>query len=143
MVGTSTDPTVISVIVVRADDVATALETNLTSDEHAVLRLTPPFSGRMRARLHIERGTYEETPQPIHVAPETLVDDKPAYPRPADTETQIREDPNRTYSVESHHDYHTERVTNWRQTIGDCIRDQAQISTPTEPHEVTVAVLGN
>ncbi|WP_436933734.1 hypothetical protein [Halovenus marina] len=78
----SPDPTVVSVVVVRAEDVVTALETNVTSGEHAVVRLTPPFSGRMRARLHVERGAYDETPRPVHIDPETVLDDPPPYPRP-------------------------------------------------------------
>lgn len=144
----SRDPTVVSVIVVRAEDVVTALETNLTSDNQAVVRLTPPFSGRMRARLHVERGVSEERPasaerpQPVHIDPETLLDDPPPYPRPAETEEQIRTDPDRTYSVATHHEYHTQRVTDWRQEIATCIRDRAPIEAPTGRHEVAVAVLG-
>jgi hypothetical protein len=139
----SPDPTVVSVVVVRAEDVVTALETNVTSGEHAVVRLTPPFSGRMRARLHVERGTYDETPRPVHIDPETIFDDPPAYPRPADTETQIRDDTNRTYSVDAHREYHTQRVADWRQTIPTCIRDRVEIPTPDGPHEVSIAVLGD
>jgi hypothetical protein len=148
MAGQSRDPTAVSVIVVRAEDVVTALETNLTSDEHAVVRLTPPFSGRMRARLHVERGAPEEQPtsaerpQPVRIDPAALLDDPPPYPRPAETEEQIRTDPDRTYSVATHHECHTQRVADWRQTIATCIRDRAPIEAPTGRHEVTVSVLG-
>ena len=51
----SEDPTVVRSLAVHADDVVQALETNARADGEveAILRVTPPFSGRMRARLHL------------------------------------------------------------------------------------------
>lgn len=50
------DPTVIRSLAVTSGDVVAALEMNRTSDDHAALRVTPPFSARMRARLHVDRS---------------------------------------------------------------------------------------
>ena len=141
----SPDPTVVHTVVVTADDLRSALETNRTSGEHAVLRLTPPFSGRMRARLHVELDDeYEQTPEPIHVEPRQLVDDSLAtYPRPADTEDELRADPEREYTVEAHREYHASAVEQWREQILDAVAPTATIETPTGPTTVDVSLLGN
>ncbi|GAA0258711.1 hypothetical protein [Halobaculum roseum] len=47
------DPAVIRQLAVTADDVLAALEARDRGRREAVLRITPPFSGRMRARLHV------------------------------------------------------------------------------------------
>lgn len=49
------DPAVVRSIAVTTGDVVAALELDRTSDDTATLRLTPPFSARMRARLHVDR----------------------------------------------------------------------------------------
>jgi len=43
-------------------------------------------------------------PQPLFIGPDRLVDDPPAYPRPADTEDELRADPDSSYTVERHHE---------------------------------------
>jgi hypothetical protein len=49
----SDDPATIRSVAVTVDDVLTALEARQRTDTRAVLRVTPPFAGRMRARLHV------------------------------------------------------------------------------------------
>jgi hypothetical protein len=141
----SPDPTVVHTVVVTAGDLTSALEANRTSGEHAVLRLTPPFSGRMRARLHVELDDeYEQTPEPVHVDPDRLVDDSlPKYPRPADTEDELRADSDREYTVERHHEYHAAVVEQWRTDTLDAVVSTATIETPTGPTTVDVSLLGN
>jgi hypothetical protein len=141
----SSDPTVIRSLSVTAEDVVTAVETNATSDRTAVLRVTPPFSARMRARLHVEvPGEYTgETPRPVHIDPKTLLDsDAPTYPRPADTEDEIRAATDLEYSVERHHEHHTARVSEWRKELPGAVRDGASIQTREGSHEVSISVLG-
>jgi hypothetical protein len=137
----SEDPSVIRSIAVTAEDVVTATETNKTSDRTAVLRVTPPFSGRMRARLHV-RQADDET-EAVHIPPATLLArDVPAYPRPAETEDEVRADSEREYSVESHRQYHEQAVQDWRAAIAETICDSASLPT-TDSHEVAVHVLGD
>ena len=142
--GELSDPTVIRSIAVSADDLVSALETNRTSSTEAVLRVTPPFSGRMRARLHVDLGTpYNQQPQPIHIRPRALVDETlPSYPEPAETEDELRTDPSTTYTVERHRRRHETAVEAWRQQVPDAVRDRTTIETTTGYHEVSVAVLG-
>lgn len=139
----SPDPTAIRSLAVTVEDIVSALEMNRTSTERAVLRITPPFSGRMRARLHVEiDGEYDQQPRPIHVDPDALVEDPPSYPRPADTEDELRSDSERTYSVERHHEYHTEAVERWRESVPAALKGRATIETRAGPTDVDLSYLG-
>lgn len=140
----SKDPSVIRSVAVTTADVVAAVEMNRTSGKRAVLRLTPPFSGRMRARLHVDLDQqYGDNPAPIYLDPDMLLaDDAPAYPRPAVTEDELRNDPDRTYTVERHHEYHAEVVDEWRDRIPDAICDAVTLEMPDDSTEVTVKLLG-
>jgi hypothetical protein len=157
----SPNPTVIRSIAVTTADVVAARELNLTSDDHAVLRVTPPFAARMRARLHVDRRddrtdrsddggvvggsddgrVVESGPQPVPVDPAQLLADPPSYPRPADTEDRLRADPERTYTVERHHECHAAAVEQWREALPESIRERVTLDTPDGSHEVTVRTL--
>ncbi|RNJ27478.1 hypothetical protein [Halosegnis longus] len=137
----SDSPTVIDRVVVHTDDIVTALEANVRRDAGAVLRITPPFSGRIRARLHLDgqEADYDD-PRPIHVAPELLVADVPAFPTPDDTDEQLREAGE--YSVERHRDAHAEAVDDWRRTVATSVLESTTIDTVEGSHEVSVVTLG-
>ena len=142
------DPTTVRSIAVTAADVVAALELNRTSSDHAVLRLTPPFSGRMRARLHVEheggpRREYAQDPRPIHIDPETLAPGAPPYPRPGETADRLRTDPEETYTVDRHHEYHASTVAQWRERVPTTVPDRVTLDTPAGPHEVAVSLLGD
>ena len=141
----STDPAVIRSIAVSADDLVTALETTETSSTEAVLRVTPPFSGRMRARLHIDRGTsYTDEPEPLHISPRSLVDDTvPSYPKPAETANELRSDPSVEYSVERHHARHRDAVEQWRKRVPEAVKEQATVETAAGSQTISVTVLGD
>lgn len=128
------DPTTIVSVAVTVDDVVTALETNWRTDCRVVLRITPPFSPRMRARLHRPNGTEDDA---VHLDPECLVDDPPSYPHP--DETRDQDDP---YAPERHHERHTAAVRAWREAVGEAVVDTVAIPTPAEPHRITVKPLG-
>ena len=139
----SDDPTVIRVLAVTTDDIVSALEGNERRGIGAVLRVTPPFSGRMRARLHIEgtEGDYDDPP-PLHVAPDRFVSFVPPFPSPDETEDAIRSDPTLTYSQELHRERHEAAVDAWRERVRDAVVEETTIETPRGPHEVRVAALG-
>jgi hypothetical protein len=137
------DPTAIVSIAVTVDDVVAAFETNLRSDRRTVLRITPPFSGRMRARIHrldadvADAGADGEA---IHLDPATLVADPPAYPEPDETADRLREAG--TYSPERHHDRHTEAVDEWRVAVRDAVVDTVDVPAGEDTHRVEVKPLG-
>jgi hypothetical protein len=136
-------PAEIRSLAVTGEDLVAAVETNRTTAREAVLRVTPPFSGRMRARLHVVHGETAASPRPLHVDPERLLGpDTPAYPRPADTGDELRTDSAETYTVDRHREYHAERVETWRGRLRETVRDRATIGTPAGPTEVDVHLLG-
>lgn len=139
------DPRRIRSIAVSAEDAVSAYEAGERSATHPVLRINPPFAGRMRARLHVP-GPEEPSgdPAPVHVDPAELFDPDllPAYPEPADTEAEIRADPDLEYSTELHHGRHVERVEEWREAATEAFAERVEIETPHGPHEVELKVLG-
>ena len=129
-------------LAVHAEDVVTALETTRRGDSGTVLRVTPPFSGRMRARIHVEHADeYDTSPEPIHIAPSRLVKNVPAYPTPDATEERLR-DSDIEYTVERHHERHTAAVSDWRERVADAIVESVVLDGEFGPHRVAVAVLG-
>ncbi|EMA51941.1 hypothetical protein [Halococcus thailandensis] len=130
-------------IAVHREDVVTALEANQQGDSGAVLRVTPPFSGRMRARLHVEHtDEYDATPAPIHVPPSRLVADPPTYPTPDATEERLRSDDDIDYTVDRHHERHAAAVASWRESVADAIAESVTLDGAFGSQRVAVTVLG-
>jgi len=121
-------------IAVHRDDVATALEAALRSDRAVVLRVTPPFSGRMRARLHslgagstedgdrVARTDTDDDPAPIHVDPRDLVAGVPPYPEVDETTAD-----NPDADVEARRERHTEAVESWRDAVRRSVVDAVEL----------------
>lgn len=140
---TGADPTVVRTLVVTTDDLVTALETNERRSAGAVLRVTPPFSGRMRARLHVEREADDyDPPEPVHVPPARLLESIPTLPTPDDTEDAIRADPSTTYSPELHRRRHATALERWRATVRKRVTDRATIETTYGEADVEIRTLG-
>lgn len=138
-----TDPTAIRSVAVTVDDVVTALEARRRSGRPTVLRVTPPFAGRMRARLHVEgtEAEYDSDPEPIHLPPANLIaDDAPAYPEVDETADELRAEG--AYSPESHRERHVGAVEAWRESVRAAVRDRVELETPAGSHEVEVKRLG-
>ena len=142
------DPTRIRSLAVTVEDVVTAVELNRTTSRRAVLRVTPPFNGRMRARLHVVLDADSvdrpaDTP-PIHLDPEALLTaDAPAYPTSTETEDELRDDPDETYTVDCHHERHVAAVNDWRANLADALCERITVQTSAGPHEIVVKSLGD
>jgi hypothetical protein len=138
------DPTVLRALAVAGPDLVSAVETNRTTGRTAVLRVTPPFSGRMRARLHVEGGErYESEPRPLHVPPARFLEDPPAPPRPADTEDELRADPATEYTVDRHRERHERALSEWRSALLETVRERTTVDTPAGEVSVRVSLLGD
>ena len=133
-------------IAVHREDVANALEATLRSDREVVLRVTPPFSGRMRARLHsleetdgLSAETVDaEAVSPIHIDPRDLVGDTPAYPEADQTASEYPD-----ADVETRREQHAKAVTVWREEIRNSVVSSVAIDgSGGTGHEVNVTVLG-
>ncbi|WP_136716170.1 hypothetical protein [Halorientalis salina] len=139
----SDDPSVIRSIAISVEDLVAALESARRNDRNAVLRVTPPFSGRMRARIHVEGAEGYEEPEPIHIDPSSLVGDSaPDYPTPVQTEDRLRADPDAEYSPDRHHERHTDAVAEWRGSVREHVVETITIDTQAGTHEIAVTVLG-
>ena len=138
MSGEPWGPEAIRSLAVTGEDVVAAVETNRTTDREAVLRVTPPFSGRMRARLHVVKA--EDDDATVHVPPTALVESPPAYPTPDVTADELRAREDDDYSVERHRQYHERRVDEWRATLLDHVVDS--LTHPAVDHDIEVTVLG-
>ncbi|KTG11252.1 hypothetical protein AUR64_04825 [Haloprofundus marisrubri] len=141
------DPTRIRSIAVTGDDVVAALEARRRKGVPAVLRVTPPFAGRMRARLHVaggegNYGDYGETTAPIHLGPERLVAAVPPFPDPDDTEDRLRAAGE--YSVDAHRTEHEAAVQRWRETAKEAVVDAValELDEGEGSHEIAVKRLG-
>ncbi|WP_121823366.1 hypothetical protein [Halostella salina] len=139
----SDDPSAIRSVAVTREDVVTALESNLRSDGRTVLRVTPPFSGRMRARLH-EMGTGEFVGEgdPVHLDPADLIESVPPYPDPATTEDEIRAAADAEYTTDRHRERHVEAVEDWRATVRSSLVDSVELPGEEGSRDVTVKALG-
>lgn len=141
----SDDPTDVRSLAVTASDVVTAYEATRRSGREAVLRVTPPFAARMRARLHVAGGegeSYGGATAPVHVPPSALVDEGsvPSYPEVDDTEDELRD--RGAYTPERHRERHRARVEAWRAAVREAIVDRAAIETPAGSHAVEIKRLG-
>nr|WP_188785699.1 hypothetical protein [Halobellus salinus] len=146
-------------LAVTESDVVDALEATARGNREIVLRVTPPFSGRMRARLHAvgvvgddsgggsEQATEadDETraaePAPVCIPPERFVADPPTYPTVDDTEDDLRASDN-AYSRERHRERHRTAVAEWRQTVRAKLVAAVTLRTDAGPTTVSVAYLG-
>ena len=133
-------------VAVHREDVANALEATLRSDREVVLRATPPFSGRMRARLHAldasgnggdERDDDADAPAPLHIDPRTLVESVPPYPEVDDTAAEHPD-----ADLEARRKRHAEAVEEWRETVRECVAEKVEIEVDGETRTVDVTALG-
>jgi len=134
----ASNPTDIRSIAVSGEDIVAAVETNRTSDRTAVLRVTPPYSGRMRARLHVrQRGDANDARQ-VLLPPDRLLDDEcPPLPHPDDTADALMS-ADSDFTVDRQHDCHVAAVESWRDTVLTHVRDEVQHPTREGPLAVSV-----
>lgn len=133
------DPRAIRSVAVTVDDVVAALEATRSANRNAVLRITPPFAGRMRARIHVAggEGAYDGDAEPIHLDPDSLVTDVPDYPTADETVAE-----GSANDLETRRQRHTERVEAWRETVRQRLRTEITIETPSGTVDVQLHSLG-
>lgn len=140
-------------IAVHREDVASALEATLRSDREVVLRVTPPFSGRMRARLHAvdagasdppgwkaasgEDGRDGDASAPIHVDPRDLVAEVPPYPEVDETAAAHPD-----ADLETRRRLHEEAVESWRERVRDSVVGSIELAVDGDSRAVDVTALG-
>jgi len=148
--GRDPGPDRIRSIAVHREDVANALEATLRSDREVVLRATPPFSGRMRARLHAldaggdaddgeDAGSVDgsDAPAPLHIDPRDLVAEVPAYPEPDETASEHPD-----ADLETRRERHAENVEAWRERVRERVGSTVEIEVDGEVRTVDVNAMG-
>ena len=137
----SDDPRRIRSLAVHRDDVVTAFEARERGGGTAVLRVLPPFAGRMRARLHVAEGKPDDE---IHLHPSAFVADPPPFPQVDDTEDRLRAAGE--YDLDRHREAHERAVERWRETLAARLRERITLPVGSveegDGHEVTVNYLG-
>lgn len=123
-------------VAVHTEDVLDALEARERTGRNVVLRMLPPFSGRMRARIHVVDGGDEAGA--VHFHPGVFVDPLPAYPQVDDTGDELREQGE--YDVEIHKESHEQAVAAWRETVRSRRREELRIRDPDVAETVTLQV---
>ncbi|RDI72959.1 hypothetical protein DWB78_00505 [Halopelagius longus] len=125
------------------DDVVTALEANQRRGTDAVLRVTPPFAGRMRARLHVEggEGEYGGEVTPLHIDPEAFLATNLPYPTVDETGDELRAS-EEAYTRERHRSRHAEAVERWRAAVRNSLAGSVTIPLDGDSHAVDVRYLG-
>jgi len=147
------DPRTVRSLAVTVPDVVAAYEAGRRSERRPVLRVTPPFAGRMRARLHDpgssadgdERDTdLDPDTGALHVPPSRFVDEDaiPAYPDPDDTEDALRADPDAEFTVERHRERHVDAVAAWRESVRASLVETVELRLGGSTYPVAVKTLG-
>lgn len=104
----------------------------------AVLRVTPPFHGRMRARLHVFRdvpGTDMAYCRPADLLADEVVAACPSFEDVADDPGDAETGPDERRAS------HAGAVESWRERAGDAIADEAVVERGDERVRVGVSVL--
>lgn len=138
----SDDPAAVETVVVSAADLVAAFEASHRSrDAETVLRMTPPFSGRMRARVHVVQGERPDDGRPVRIRAESLVEAAcPAPPEPDDVEDELRAAPTVTYTIDRHRERYRAALQEWRASVLDHVVEEATV--PATGGNVTISILG-
>ncbi|GAA0505292.1 hypothetical protein SAMN04488066_10119 [Halorubrum aquaticum] len=142
--GEGTDPTRIRSIAVHREDVANALEATLRTEKRVVLRVTPPYSGRMRARIHrVDDASMDGSDGAIHVDAAAFLETVPPYPEVDETAAEFPD-----ADVETRRERHAEAVAEWREAVREAVGGTVEIAIADgdtvgeRTHEVDVVALG-
>ncbi|MFA9416444.1 hypothetical protein [Natrinema sp. HArc-T2] len=134
------DPTAIRSLALSPADAADAYVYSQENPGEAVLRATPPFHGRMRARIHVYHVDDTELTGAVHVSPADLIADDVVADYP-DLESALPEadDPD---VADELRERHAEAVDEWQEQARESIVDNVTLETPDGPHRVAVKSLG-
>ncbi|MCU4742833.1 hypothetical protein [Natronoglomus mannanivorans] len=132
--GEGEDPTAIRSLAVSPEDVVDAFVYTRENPGTAVLRVTPPFHGRMRARLHVYRTDDTRATGAVHCAPadflaDELVDSYPTLEEHAgrpeaetESESEIEDERDEPDSDPDRiHEAYTAALEAWRERARESI----------------------
>ncbi len=139
------EPSAIRSIALSPDDAVNAYAYSRENPGEAVLRMTPPFHGRMRARIHVYRVDDTELTGAVHLSPADVIADDVVADYPdlesalvdADADAGANSD-----EADRIRERHAEAVADWQERAREAIVDAITLETDDGPHRVEVKTLG-
>ncbi|RQG96620.1 hypothetical protein [Natrarchaeobius chitinivorans] len=129
------DPTSIRSLAVSAEDVVDAYAYSRENPGDAVLRVTPPFHGRMRARIHVYRIDDAQLTDAIHVSPDAIIEDDATTAYPEFVDDHGEGDQVDTETIRTRH---AEAIESWRVRARNAIVDEVELETDDGRHRVEI-----
>ncbi|SEP61448.1 hypothetical protein [Natrinema salaciae] len=133
------DPSAIRSLALSPADAADAYVYSRENPGEAVLRVTPPFHGRMRARIHVYHVDDTELTGAIHLSPDDVIADEVLDDYP-DLESRL--DDAATEDADRIRERHAAAVADWQARAREAIVDAATIETDDGSHRVELKSLG-
>ncbi|MFC6769228.1 hypothetical protein [Natrinema soli] len=147
------DPSAIRSIALSPDDAVDAYAYGRENPGEAVLRVTPPFHGRMRARIHVYRVDDTELTGAVHLSPAEIIEDDVVAEYPdlesaradADDDSDADDDPDEATDSEETdriRERHAEAVEGWQERAREAIVQTVALETDDGSHRVELKTLG-
>ncbi|WP_265108410.1 hypothetical protein [Halosolutus halophilus] len=133
------DPSVIRSLAVSPDDAVDAFVYSQENPGDAVLRVTPPFHGRMRARIHVYRVDDTELTGAVHLSPADILEDDVVAEYPRLEAALADADPDDADRIRERH---AEAVAAWQDRAREAIAGSVTLETDDGPHRVELKRLG-
>ncbi|MCU4751544.1 hypothetical protein OB919_06060 [Halobacteria archaeon AArc-curdl1] len=136
------DPRVIRSIAVTADDVLDAFVYTRENPATAVLRVTPPFHGRMRARIHVFQIDDSSVTGALHLEPARLLEDEVVAAYPSLEPGAAMDESEGTNEGATKFEHYADAVDDWRTGARSAIIDSISLDEDAnDDHRVSVSVL--
>jgi hypothetical protein len=145
------NPSAIRSIALSPDDVVDAYAYSRENPGEAVLRVTPPFHGRMRARIHVYRVDDTELTGAVHLSPAEIIEDNIVAEYPdlestrANADADADDDPDEATDSEETdriRERHAEAVEAWQERAREAIVQAVTLETGDCSHRVELKTLG-
>lgn len=133
------DPTAIRSIALSPGDAASAYAYTQENPGEAVLRVTPPFHGRMRARIHVYRDDDAHVTGSVHVPPGAVIADDVVDEYPSLEANLEDADPSETEQVRKRH---ADAVEEWQDRARESIVDAVSLALENGSHRVEIKRVG-
>lgn len=137
------DPSAIRSVALSPEDAVDAYVYSRENPGDAVLRATPPFHGRMRARIHVYQVDDTELTGAVHISPADVIADDVIATYP-DLESHLPEvdEGEGSDDPDAIHKRHAKAVADWQDRAREAIVDSVTLETDAGPVDVEIKALG-
>lgn len=139
------DPETIRSVAISPEDAADAYAYTQENPGEAVLRITPPFHGRMRARIHVYRRDDAELTGAVHISPADVIEDEvlAAYPEfDATAGSEPSSESESAGQPAQRRKRHAETVETWQERAREALVDTVSLETAGGSRQVELKPLG-